>query len=266
MNFLPVAKLTFKELLKERTFFGLLVLEVFLIFVSKLLSEIVAGDTVKVAMDLSLTFFFFLVALYSIFSSVGSTFKDISQKVIYLILSKPIRRNDYIIGKFLGLTAAVAFFTFLSFLLVTTGILIISKTAHLYVSHTVVIERILSISFLNFVMGVFLSAFGILLSVLFSSQILAVMSVIFLFIAGLELSSVKELAFSSKFVSSFNKLVIKFAYYFLPNFSLFDLKDYAVHLEIHISFFYFVLAILYAFIYTLAVLTLACYLFERREL
>lgn len=266
MNIFPVAKLTFRELLKEKSFFGLLVLEVFLLFVSKLIADIVAGDTVKVAMDFSLSFFFFTVALYSIFASVGTVYRDVSERVIYLILSKPIKRKDYILGKFLGLVGAIAIFTFLSFLIVASGILIIDTFAHLYVPHIVIVERIFLMATLTFLMGVFLSSFGVLFAVLFTSQVLALLSALFLFIAGLELSPVKELVVSSRYVSSLNKLIVQIAYYLFPNFSLFDIKDYAVHLEVSVSVIYFVLVLVYLLVYAAAVLMVSVYLFERREL
>jgi len=266
LNSLSVAKLTFKELLKERAFIGLLVAEVFLIFVSKLISDVVAGDTVKVAMDFSLAFFFFTVALYSIFSSVGSTFSDVSDKVVYLILSKPVKRSDYVLGKFFGCAGAVALFTFISFFLVTSGILIIGDLAHLYVPHIIVVKRIFLVSLLTFFLGVFLSAFGVLFALFFTSHILAILSAVFLFVVGLELSPVKELVVSSKYVSPINKLIVQVAYYLLPNFSLFDIKDYAVHLSIKISPIYFLLVFVYFVIYTSAVLLVATYLFDRREL
>lgn len=262
----PVAKLTFKELIKEKSFIGLLLFEIFLLLISKIISNIVAGDTVKVAMDFALVFFFFTVALFSVFTSVGSTFKDISDKVVYLILSKPLRRSDYILGKFLGVAGAVIFFTFLSFFIVTSGILIISSLAHLYIPHLIVVERVFLVSVLTCMMGIFLSAFGVLFAILFTSQILSLLSAIFLFFIGLELSPVKELVTSSKYVSPINKLIVQLAYYFFPNFSLFDIKDYAVHLSLSVSPTYFLLVFLYFLIYTAAMLVLSIFLFDRREL
>lgn len=266
MNAIPVAKLTFKELLKEKAFLGLLLFEVFLLFVSKLISNVVAGDTVKVAMDFALAFFFFTVALFSIFASVGSTFRDISDKVVYLILSKPLKRRDYVLGKFLGVAGAVALFTFFSFFVVTAGILTISSLSNLYVPHVVAVERVFLVSILTCMMGIFLSAFGLLFAVLFTSQILALLSVLFLFFAGLELSPVKELVTSSKYVSPINKVIVQLAYYLFPNFSLFDIKDYAVHLSLTVSPLYFLLVSVYFLIYTSAVLVVSTLLFERREL
>ncbi len=266
MNPFPVAKITFKELLKEKSFIGLLTLEVFLLFVSKLISNVVAGDTVKVAMDFALSFFFFTVALYSVFVSVGSTFRDVSDRVVYLILSKPLKRSDYVLGKFLGCAVAVAIFVFFSFFIVTSGILVISGTANLYVPHVVVVERVFLLSLLVFLMGVFLSAFGVLFAILFTSQVLALISAIFLFLAGLELSPVKELVVSSKYVSPVNKLIVQIAYYLFPNFSLFDVKDYVVHLAVKVSPLFFASVFIYSLIYTSAVLLVATYLFDRREL
>ncbi len=261
-----VAKLTFIESVKERFFVGMLVVEVFLLFLSYYLSELSAGDTVKVAMDFALAFYFFLGALFSIFVSVSTLFRDLSDKFIYLVLSKPIGRSEYLGGKYLGIILSIALFLFISFFIVSVGILAISHFAHLYVPHAVVVERIFLLSLSIFLMGALLSSFGILFSLLFTSQILAFVVSFLLFLSGLELAPVKELVLASKYVSSFNKLLIKLLYYFYPNFSLYDLKAYAVHLEVKLPFLFFVFLFFYTVIYSAAVFLTSTYLFSRREL
>jgi len=266
LSFWPVAKLTFLESVKERFFVGMLVVEVFLLFLSYYLSELAAGDSVKVGMDFALSFYFFLTALFSIMVPVSTLFRDISDKFVYLILSKPITRESYLVGKYLGALMALGLFLLVSFFVVSVGILGISHFARLYVPHAVVIERIFVFTLVLFFMGALLSAFGVLFSILFSSQTLATVVGFLLFLSGLELASVKEIALSSEFVSSFNKLLIKVLYYFYPNFSLYDLKAFVVHLEISVSPLYLALVALYTFIYSLAVILTSTWLFNRREL
>jgi len=266
LSFWPVAKLTFKESVKERFFTGMLAVELLLLFLSYYLSELAAGDSVKVGMDFALAFFFFLTALFSLMVSVSTLFRDISDKFVYLILSRPIKRESYLVGKYFGSLMALALFLFVSFFIVTVGILAISHFAHLWVPHVVVVERISLLTVALFLMGALLSAFGVLFSILFTSQTLATVVGFLLFLSGLELASVKELALSSEYVSPLNKLMIKVLYYFYPNFSLYDLKAYAVHPEISLSPVYLLLITLYTLLYSCGVILISTWLFNRREL
>jgi len=266
LNFWPVAKLTFTESVKERFFLGILLVEVTLLFLSYYLSELAAGDSVKVGMDFAFAFYFFLTAIFVVMTTVSTVFRDISEKFSYLILSKPIKRGDYLLGKYVGSLLALALFLFFSFFIVSVGVLGISHFARLIVPHLIVVERIFVLTLFFFLMGALLSAFSLLLSILFTSQTLATVVGFLLFLSGLELSSVKEIALSSSYVSSLNKLLIKLLYYVFPNFSLYDLKAYAVHLQINLSPLYLGLVFLYTLIYSTGVILISNWLFSRREL
>jgi len=266
LNFWPVAKLTFTESVKERFFLGMLFIEVILIFFSYYLSELAAGDTVKVAMDFTLTFYFFLTALFIVMVTVSTIFRDISEKFIYLVLSKPIKRETYLLGKFMGSLMTLTFFLLVSFFIVSIGILGISHFSHLVVPHVILVERIFVLTITLFFMGMLLSSFSILFSVFFTSQTLATVVAILFFLSGLELSSVKEIALSSKYVSSLNKLLIKIFYYVFPNFSLYDIKSYVVHVQVILPPIYLILIFFYTLIYTAAVIFISNWLFSRRDL
>jgi ABC-type transport system involved in multi-copper enzyme maturation permease subunit len=266
LSVLALSRLTFKEAVKEKFFLGMVVIEILFLFLSYYLSNISAGDTVKIAMDFMLSFYFFLIAAFSILISANSTFKDINEKMVYLILSKPISRGEYILGKIFGFWKAISFFVFISFFIKSSGLLIINSLSHLYIPHIIVVERIFLFSILLAFMGFLLASFGTLFGVLFSSSILAIVIAFLAFVAGLELSPVKELILASKQVGELNKLIVKFAYYVFPNFSLFDIKQAVVHVELPIKKFYIALVFLYSIVYSLAVVLVAIFTLERREL
>jgi len=266
LSFFSVSKLTFREVLKERFFLGILTVEVLSIFACYYLSEIAAGDTVKVAMDFILGFFFFLSSLFVVMVSTSTLFRDLSNKFIYIVLSKPISRESYLFGKYLGVISVYGFFLFLSFFIVTSGMLTISYFANLWVPHVILVERVLFFTFSLFFMGVLLTAFSFLFSTILTSQTLAILVAFLLFLIGLELSPVKELVLSSEYVSPFNKVLIKVLYYFFPNFSLYDLKAPVVHTQLPISVTYLLLLFLYTLLYSGAVLLVTTKLFCRREL
>ncbi len=266
MKLFALSRLTFGEIVKEKFFIGMLVVEVISIFLSRYLSEISAGDTVKIAMDFMLSFYFFITAVFSILISTNSTFKDINDKVVYLILSKPLSRKGYIVGKLLGFFAVISFFVISSFFIITTGLLIINAFSHLYIPHIIVVERIFLFSVILLFMGFLLASLGTLLGIVSSSSLLALFVTFLIFISGLELSPVKELVSASEHVSELNKLVVELAYYLFPNFSLFDIKQIVVHVEIPIKAFYILLVFIYSSVYSLALILASVFAFERREL
>ena len=267
MKSLAVAKLTFSESVKERFFLGVVGADVLFCVLSYFLSEISAGDNVKIAMDFILAFQFFAAAIYSTLAVVGSFQKDLHQKVIYLIYSKPITRGQYLWGKVLGFSALFFVLSFLLTLINGVAILAINWISNLIFPHLVLTERLFLFGLALFFMLFLLSSVSTLTSLLFSNPSMAAFAALLVFVAGLELSPVREIASSATFVSEFNRRLIEVVYYLFPNFSLFDVKAFVVHtLYREMSPIYFFLIALYSLVYGGALLFLSTIIFERREL
>ena len=266
MKFLPVAKLTFFQNVKERFFLGMLFIELLLLLLSYYFSQVAPGDSVKVAMDFALSFLSVLVALFVALVTVNSLYRDLSEKFVYLVLSKPVTRDQYLIGKFLGSLATVAFFLFCSFILTGVAFLAYSYFINLYTPHPILLERLFLFFLLLFLSSTLLTAVSVLSALLFSNQILAAVVTLLTWFIGLELGPVKELVVASKYATPFSKLVVTVAYYFFPNFSLYSLKGFVVYPHLSFSLAYLGLAAVYALVYTVALMLISSFLFNRREL
>lgn len=112
---------TFRELARNKILYLILFFAVLLIIFSLALASLSLGQTEKIVLDfwLSMIEIFGLVSVVFIGSQL--LFKEIEWKTIYLILSKPIKRSDFIIGKFFGfimILACIMFFQSLFFLLI----------------------------------------------------------------------------------------------------------------------------------------------------
>ncbi len=229
MKALAVAKLTFNEVVKERLFLGIFVLDVLFCFVSYFLSEISAGDNVKIAMDFILAFQFFSSAVFSVLV-VGSSFqKDLYQKVIYLIYSKPITKFQYLAGKILGFMAVFFVLSFLMSTVNTVAMIAINDISMLVVPHLILTERMFLFAGILTLMLTMLALLTTLSSLFFSNYLISLFVAFMVFLAGLEISAVKEIASAAPYVSPITKAVVKISYYLLPNFSLYDVKSYIVH-------------------------------------
>jgi ABC-type transport system involved in multi-copper enzyme maturation permease subunit len=97
---------TLREAGRNRVFYGLLVLAGLLIFASLLLSDLALADQ---RARLVQNFGLFAVPLLTSVTGVvlGGLLlqKEIERKTLYAILPKPVRRAEFLLGKFLGLCA-----------------------------------------------------------------------------------------------------------------------------------------------------------------
>jgi ABC-type transport system involved in multi-copper enzyme maturation permease subunit len=102
-----VALNTFREAVRDRVLYLLLVAGVAAVVFSKFLGEISVGDNLHVVADTGLTAVSLLGVMISIFVGTGLIYKEIDKRTVYTILSKPVRRGEFLLGKYLGLTLTV---------------------------------------------------------------------------------------------------------------------------------------------------------------
>ena len=74
-----------------------------LIAVSYLLSQLTAGQDIKIIKDLGLAAMSLFGLFIAVFIGIGLVSKEVEKRSIYALLAKPIRRQELIVGKYLGL-------------------------------------------------------------------------------------------------------------------------------------------------------------------
>ena len=101
-NFITVVQYTFLEIYRSRIVFGLIILGLGVLLLSYVASEFGYGAAGKISLDVGLGFMSISNLIISIF--IGSTLmgKEIEQKTLYMILSKPIGRTAFLMGKLVG--------------------------------------------------------------------------------------------------------------------------------------------------------------------
>ncbi|MFC1581956.1 ABC transporter permease [Planctomycetota bacterium] len=108
MVLVALAKVTFLESLRNRTMYILLLFGLVFVVLAKTLGYISSGDPEKMILMAGLngmTLFGFIIALFSGMSLIQ---KELSQRTVYTILSKPVDRYQFILGKYIGLMALYA--------------------------------------------------------------------------------------------------------------------------------------------------------------
>ncbi|MCB9739713.1 MAG: ABC transporter permease [Deltaproteobacteria bacterium] len=100
---------TLREAGRNRIFYGLLVVAGVMILGSMVLSDLALVDQkARLVQDFGLFVIPLLTVLTAVVLGVVLLQKEIEQKTLYAILPKPVRRSEFLVGKFLGLASLLA--------------------------------------------------------------------------------------------------------------------------------------------------------------
>jgi len=103
-----IAKNTFIETLRQPVYAIIIIAALFLFFISPSLTMYTMSDDNKLLREIGLSTLFLTSLFIAIFSASGAVAKEIENKTIITVLSKPVQRPIFIIAKFFGVAAAVA--------------------------------------------------------------------------------------------------------------------------------------------------------------
>lgn len=262
---LNIIKSTLKGIFRDRVFHGILTIGIFLLFIPSAASLSMRQVT-ELSITLSLSLISFILLLLSVFLGATSLWKDMERRYTFSILSLPISRTKYVIGKFLGLSL---------FLILTSAVLgsiacaVIKISSTFYPSERSVVWSYIAIAILFTTLKyIVLVAVAILLSTVSTSFFLPVFGTICVFWA----SSITQQVFefvrspgSAQAVSPLLRSLASAAYYVLPNLAGFDLKINAIY-SIPLSRSGLGLSVIYFVVYNAILLGGAAILFERREM
>ncbi|MCK4998176.1 MAG: ABC transporter permease subunit [Anaerohalosphaera sp.] len=102
-----IAKNTFVETIRQPIYAVILSLAIFLFVLSPSISMYTLDEDIKMLRELGLSTLFLAGLFIAIFSASSAVTEEIDSKTITTVLSKPIGRPTFIIGKFFGVMAAV---------------------------------------------------------------------------------------------------------------------------------------------------------------
>lgn len=250
---LIISKFTFLEIYKSKIMVNIILSGIVLSVLCYIVSEFSFGNPSKVALDVGLGLLSLTTKVIAVFFGASLLKKEIESRTIYLILSNPVTRSEFFLGKTLGLSLI---------LLLNTIILSIFTTAFYYYW-----EGVWNSLILWSVMHVFLESVLILLIVLFFSLIananLAILFSISTYVSGYAIRGVQELTLikSSLLLSK----VTLFISYTIPNFSLFNLKNEVLYQQ-SLPSAYIAKSFSYSIIYSAFIVCAAILILNRKDL
>src|SRR5688572_4122309 len=103
-----VAVNVFRESVRDRVPYNLVLFAVLLIASSYLLGQLTAGQDIKIIKDLGLSATSVFGLFIAIFIGIGLVSKEVERRSIYALLAKPVSRPQFIAGKYGGLVLTLA--------------------------------------------------------------------------------------------------------------------------------------------------------------
>ncbi len=246
-----IALNTFREAIRDRILYLLLVFALLLMVSAQLLSLLTVGGEEKIIKDLGLASISLFGVLTAVFIGVSLVSKEIERRTIYTILSKPIHRHEFLLGKFCGLALTLGVNTtimtaFFYLLLLVKGV----ADPHLLLAILLIYMELLLVT-----------AFATLFSA-FSTPILSTLFSLSLYLVGhltwsLDLLSARVMAPSAR-------VLCRVLFFALPNLEIFNIKGDVVH-GVPVPHSLPLLALAYLLGYGGAVLAAACWILDRRD-
>ena len=251
-----VALNTFREAVRDRVLYNLVFFALAMIAASILVGQVSIGIEEMVIVSLGLSAISVIGLLIAVFIGVGLVSKEMDKRTLYALLAKPVRRWEFLVGKFGGLvltltvnTAAMAIGLFLALKLV--------KTSGEALEGPVLVAVYFILLKLALVV-----ALALLFSC-FTTPLLSILYTVGLYIAGLFVTEMRTL--QSDRMSQALRVAFRWLSYLLPNFENFDVMGAAAHGRA-IPEMLIAQNTAYAVLYCAIVLTAAAAIFTRRNL
>ncbi len=260
MRILVIAINTFKEAIRDKILYNLLFFALLMIGTSLLLATLTVGEQSKIIIDIGLASINIFGVLIAIFLGIGLISKEIEKRTIYNILSKPMPRYQFLIGKYIGLLLTIAVNT----TIMGIGLYIVLAINELQWGHSIlnVNPDIWKAIYLILIELMVVTAIALMFSTFSSSSSLSAIFTIALYIIGHLTEDIRLIG--EKLQSVTLKGVINLIYYLLPNLDNFNVKGRVVY-GIEISPIYLSLVTLYGLFYISIVLLLSGMIFQKRD-
>jgi len=247
-----IALNTFRESIRDKVLVTLIVFAVVVMGSSRVIQPLALGEEAKIIKDIGLSAITLFCVLISILVGGRIVYREVEKRTIYIMLAKPVRRWEFIVGKYLGLMTVLV----VSLVVMTAAfyviLLVLGVGAPLYL-------------LLAVLMTLFELAILTAVAVLFSSFSTPITGAVFTFavyFVGHMSRDLKLLAAISP--SPVVKAVSYFSYYVLPNLANFNIRPEVVY-GVPLGPSALLLPGLYALVYTATVLLISTAIFNRRE-
>jgi Cu-processing system permease protein len=251
-----VAINTFREAVRDRVLYNLVIFALIMIGAAVLVGQVSIGIDRLVIVNLGLSAISAIGLVMAVFIGVGLVYKEIEKRTLYSLLARPVRRSEFLVGKYAGLLLT---------LVVNTAFMTLALALALYyVGRPFVpsdVSILVAIYFIQLELAL-VTALALFFSC-FSSPMLSALFTLAIFVTGVSSSDIREFGALTHRPAIY--LATRVLYYLIPNFHDFNQIGRAAHGDrLPISLVW--QNTVYAALYAAVVLLAASAVFSRRNL
>jgi Cu-processing system permease protein len=247
-----IALNTFRESIRDKVLVTLIVFAILVMGSARVIQPLALGEEAKVIKDLGLSAITLFCVLISILVGGRIVYKEVEKRTIYIMLAKPVRRWEFILGKYLGLMAV---------LLVSLVVMTVAFYATMLILGVGAPVSLLLAVLMTLLELAILTAVAVMFST-FATPITGAVFTFAVYFVGHLTRDLKLLAAMSP--SAVVKVVSYGLYYLLPNLSNFNIRGEVVY-NVPLDPLSLVLSGLYAVVYTATLLLVSVAIFDRKE-
>lgn len=260
-----VASAVFRESVRDRVPSTIVVFAVLLMAATYLIGQLTAGQDMKIIKDLGLAALSIFGLVIAVFIGIGLVSKEVERRSIYALLAKPVSRDQFLIGKYVGLVLTLA---------VNLSAMTLAFYGVLFVMSAVAPDgvraswpapatdpRMLLAVVLTFGELMIVTAIALFFST-FSSPLLSALLTLGLWVAGHFNADLRD--FATVVDQPVAVYLARALYYVLPNLAPFDVRAEVVY-GMPVSATHVALTLAYALVYVTALLLGAMAIFRKRD-
>lgn len=248
-----IARTTFKEIWKSKILINVFFIGLAMMVVTFVATEFTYGVPERIALDFGLGMLSLSSLGISLFLGVGLLSKEIDSRTVYMVISRPVPRYSFILGKILGLMG-IQIVNVLLLSLMTVGATIILGGQ--------ITELLIWAILFTLIESLMLLLVVVLISLL-ANTVLSVLLSVVLLLLGHIIRETQEISFVST-----NPALVKlldFYHFVLPAFYKLNLKSEVIY-KSKVSSSYLLMSGSYGVLYSSFLLLMIVYFFNKKNL
>ncbi len=276
---------SFKEIKNSKIFYSFLIFALILISGSYFVSQTSFINQGRIMVDFSI----FAISIFNIFIGIfigaSVVYDDIEKKSVFLTITRPLKRTEYLIGRFLGLASAIIFSTIVMMLIFYAVLLIMHKfivpvgysagnVKGKFILYSLPQPLIIQALFI-ITESIFIAAAALLFSLITSKALASIFAILVFFIGNISgrmndlIMPVKKII-NGKIVivhqaNHILAAIVHFIYTVLPNFSIFNISSEAAY-KVNISTGAIFYRIIYGLSYTILLFIASSFIFAKKDI
>lgn len=249
---IAVALNTFRQTVRERLFFNIFIFGLGMVLLGMVMGTITFGYPDRVVRSIGLTGVTLSIDLIALLIGVGLIHREIDRKTLFVVLTRPIRRWQYVLGRYLGLLLSLA--------VALAGLVAIFCVTLVLANGTPGQADFLAFAVALFEASV-IAGIAVVLSA-FSTPTLSAGLGLGIWIAS---ATTDDLVRLTEKAGGGLHAIAKAVYYTLPALARFNFRDAAIYQQV-VPVGDYVTAMLYGTFYSVVLVALASAILSRREM